>query len=458
MIFLILLIFTGCPSLVTGDDTPSDADGRGRLTHHAEPVVSELTLRYFGYPQNSALEDRNNFLEGDFRATFNGRLGERLQYLVVPQVRFDSADKTAFDAEFLEDSLQRPAFTVHEAYAAWYGDVYEIAAGKKIFTWGVGDGYKPTDNINPSDSLDVPTAEKIGVPALSLYRYGETVNVDFVFVPFFTPSRVPEKIDNRWAVLDTSGLDRVNQIYGQYPTVVDAGRDLPSKSLENAQYALKLGSSTLLTGWDLAASYYRGFYPIGVLESRVIPPGLSGGVMTPPRLIVKKMYPKCQEFGGSFSTASGDWEFHGEAAFHLTDDEEMDIDYWEYIAGFNYTFPETFTDHLEKIMATVEYAGLSVTRDRPEDSRFSDAGFGRGLTNSVLGRVTFKFSEDTQFEVAGAYNFDDGDYTAEAVLMHKAFDRITVETGYQLFEGPEGSFFGEWNDNDRLFIIGTCHF
>jgi len=454
--FLTLAVMLGWACIAGGEEAPHDGEENPRFNHHLEPPTAKISLNYFGYLHNSEKEDRNHFLEGEILLTLEGRLGDLLHYLISPQIRFDSAGRTEETMAFQERSITRPLLTAQEAYGTWYGDVYEITIGKKIFSWGVGDGSKPTDNMNPLDSLDVPSAQKIGVPALSIFRYGERINSQFIFAPQFTPSRVPAD-DNRWAVQDTTGIERVYQVFGQWPTVIDAGRDLPETTLDNAQYALNLSSSTIIEGWDVALNYYRGHYFFGVLESQIIPPQAGDGGMTPPTLIVRKVYPRYQEFGASVSTTFGDWEVHAEGAYHVTEIHDMDDDYWEYVTGFNYTCSDILTQLLEEIKVTVEYAGISASRSRPSDSLYSDVGFGRGLTNSLLSMVDFKFSEDTHFEVAGAFNFDDGDFSIQSVLTYKPWDGITCEAGFQLFEGTENSFFGGWNENDRIFlrITGT---
>jgi hypothetical protein len=449
-----ILALTAILTLVAVSHAVGSEPASSQLT--LDPVNPELKLHYFGYTQNSTKEDRNHFVEGALLVPVSGGYGDGLQYLLSPQFRFDSADKTAEALEFVERDPQRPALTFQEAFVAGYGERIEVVAGKKLFSWGVADGYKPTDNINPYDSLDVPTAEKIGVPAVSVFRYGRWVDAQVVWVPVFTPSRVPEEPDQRWAVQDTSRLERVTRTFGQPPTVEYLGRELPTDELESSQAAVKLSSSTLAPGWDLAVSYYRGFYPIGVLESRVEPPSADG--QRPPNVVVRKVYPRAQEFGASLSTTLGDWEFHAEGAFHLTDEEEEDDDYWEYIGGATVTFSEVPTVLIEEIWVTLEYAGITYTRRRPDDSAFSDAGFGRGLSNTVLGRLTFKASEDTRVEFAGAYNFNDRDCFAEGVVTHKLVDWLSIDAGYQLLEGPEGSFFGEWDDNDRFFVTATSYF
>lgn len=87
--------------------------------------------------------------------------------------------------------------------------------------------------------------------------------------------------------------------------------------------------------------------------------------MTPPTLIVRKVYPRYHEFGASISTTFGDWEVHAEGAYHVTEVHDMDDNYWKYVTGFNYTCSDNLTQLLEKIKITVEYAGISVARSRP---------------------------------------------------------------------------------------------
>ena len=425
---------------------------------YLESVRGEIALNYFGHTRSSRRQDRNFFLDGDLQLSLEGAFGKSIQYVLKPRARADNASRTSAEVEFLEDGTARPALTAQEAYVAWYGDVYEVSLGKQIFTWGVGDGLRPTDNLNPMDVLDVPTAEKIGVPALSLFRHGGLVDVQAVFVPLFTPGRLPRDDNDRWAVPNTSGIERVARAFGMRPVVVEDGLDLPARDLSNAQYALRISSSQLITGWDLALSYYRGHYSIGVLEGRVVPPRLVSGALAPPEVIVQSVYPKMQRLGGSVSTTFGDWEAHAEGALHLTDDRDMDDNYWQYVTGLNYTLHEPLGGTMQEIVLTVEYAGESVVRSRRANSRFAAAGFGRGLTNSLIGRLVFKLTDDTRFEVSGAHNLNDHDFAVQSMLTHKVVGGFTVKAGYDLFEGPADSFFGRWDENDRFFLTLSYEF
>jgi hypothetical protein len=453
--FIMILVWV---PLAGGQESTSEADRTGIFDHHFESPTATFGLRYILHNLESDVEARRHFLDGELLSSLQGRFGQRLYYSLSPWVRFDNAHRSEPGFEFYERSSVRPLITLKEAFAAWYGDVYEITVGKKIFSWGVGEGLRPADNLNPYDFLDVPAAEKIGIPACSIFRYGEQLNVQLVLAPVFVPGRLPAT-DNRWAFRDAEAMERIHETFGDWYSLADGGQVLPVTTMHNAQFAFKLDSSTLLTGWDLALSCYRGYYAYGVmfLESVVFPPAVPGGGIQPPILTIRRVYPEYREIAASISTTVDNWELHAEGAYHHTLDREMDDSFLEYVAGFNHTIYTTGLPLLQEVRGSIEYAGIGVTRERPSDSLYSGAGFGRGLTNSLLANLLLLFTDDTRCELVGAVNLDPGDGLAWISLSRRMSDHITLEAGYQFFEGPRNSFFGGWDDNDRfvLRIIGN---
>ncbi|MGY8689715.1 MAG: hypothetical protein ACKVHP_18525, partial [Verrucomicrobiales bacterium] len=132
-----------------------------------------------------------------------------------------------------------------------------IMIGKDVFNWGVADAYSPVDNLNPWDYLDVPTSERIGVPALSLYHFNELFEIQGVWQPWFSPSRIPlPGFENRWLGDFQSFLASSNGNLGIAPGSFSFdGVRLPSDSLDNSQFGLRLSSSKLIDGWDLGLIY-----------------------------------------------------------------------------------------------------------------------------------------------------------------------------------------------------------
>ncbi len=455
---VLAFILVSAPSAY-GQETPRAGIGSLLSDHHIESPAVSLKLRNIGYGQESDSEARRKFLDSEILGSFQGRFGDRLHYTLSPQIRFDNADRTGTGFEFSERSPTRPLFTFKEAYAAWYGDVCEVIVGKKVFSWGVGDGFRPADNLNPYDFLDVIEAEKIGIPALSIFRYGELISTQVVFIPVFIPGRLPE-VDNRWAFEDAAAMDRIHDTFGDWYAIADGGRELPGASLANAQYALRLSSSTLLMGWDLSLSFFRGRYAYGVLflEDVVFPPAEPDAGLQPPVLTIAQVYPEYREITAGVSTTAGNWEFHAGGALHHTMDRAMDDSFSEYVVGFNHTLYDPGVPFLREVRSTVEYAGIGVTRERPSDSRYSGAGFGRGLDNALLANLQLKISEDTSLDMGGAMNLDPGDRYTWIALSHRIWDRITLEADYQTFTGPPDSFFGGWDDNDRFVLRITGGF
>ena len=409
----------------------------------AMPTV-ELTSDYFGYFKGGTDgAGDQHLLRADLKLKFEGRIGENLAYLVTPQIRQGTGDNWVNTFEFRESGERRSLATFHEAYLEWLGETVQVSVGKRIFNWAVSDAYHPLDDLNPRDFLDVPTNERIGVPALSLYHLNKHVEFQAVWEPWFTPSRIPVRLDNRWRGDFRSQQRRVSAQLGFPVQFSYAGRNLPDDRFENGQLGLRLSSSTLVSGWDLALTYFRGRHPEGVFV----------GALVGNTLVATLEYPRYQEIGASFSTVVGPWQVHGEGAWHLTDIEVLDDDFLEYVVGVNRSFSDVPLPVVEEIRLVAEYAGQVVTRGLPGRSgSFGSRQFSRPFEDAVAGSVTFKFSESTELEVSGAYDFADAGSIMEASLRHEFSDNIAAEFGSSFLSGPADSFFGKWDANDRIFL------
>ncbi|MBN2534509.1 MAG: hypothetical protein JXB88_16620 [Spirochaetales bacterium] len=78
-------------------------------------------------------------------------------------------------------------------------DKIKVSAGFKIYNWGTGDGFNPTDNLNPLNMMNEFEFEKIPVLAMDLAVYPfHFMSVDIVYVPFkqndIFPVDVPEYV------------------------------------------------------------------------------------------------------------------------------------------------------------------------------------------------------------------------------------------------------------------------
>lgn len=399
-------------------------------------------------------KDRYRF-EFDLKLDVAGNIGDNITYFVIPRIRFDNVSwATGVIDEPNETDDDRFFLNIDEAFLTHSSGRVDISFGKMKYEWGTADGYNPTDNINPIDYTDIPTLEKIGVPSISLNYSHDFFDLELVFVPLFSKSRLPN-MHNRWigdlseATVNFSNINPIR-----------VRTELPVNNIDNSQYAVRLSTSTLISGWDFSLSYYDGIEPIGVLRRGDLDmsPVLSGLL---PNLPLFQVFQHYREFGADFSTTFDKLEVHSEAAAHITDGNRKDDDYLEYIAGVNYIFDYVPLGFVEEIMVILEYAGEHILDEKTEglDDVFSGSGdYFRVFKNSVLTSIDIKFSEDTKFEVSGVINLDDEDKFIRPLVSHKFHDNTKIEAGFDIITGRTDSFFGKWRKNDRFFITVTQYF
>jgi hypothetical protein len=206
---------------------------------------------------------------------------------------------------------------------------------------------------------------------------------------------------------------------------------------------LRLTTSTLIEGTDLAVSGFRGVSRIPALRIRDVSPVL---------VRLDGEFPQYTEFAAGFSTVISDFEIHGEAAWHLTDSDIRDDDYLTYVIGFRREWSDLALPlNPSTVRLIAEYAGEWVTRDIAAGSPFLLNGFARTAKNSFLGKLDIEFDDDTSWVLAGVVNLDDGDYALDSFVEHDFNDNVSLVTGVQILAGPETSFFGTWRDNDQLY-------
>ncbi len=412
---------------------------KNSLNRAGEKLNGDLKLSYFYHRNNVEQDHDRQRFEYDLQLDIAGFVGENMRYVFTPQLRGDSVgwSQGAIDG-ITEEQPDRYILNLHEAYMMVAADTYDLSIGKRMYAWGTGDGYNPTDNINPRDAIDVPTIEKIGVPSINLNIDTAAFSTKIVIVPWFTPSRVPSK-DNRWI----GDLSEAQRDFGT--TDLNVGpRNLPANTVENVQVALRVATSTLVEGWDLSLTYFDGVESIGVLRGAVLGQDI----------FVFREFPKYREFGFDFSTTLNKLEIHGEAAAHFTDGSAMDDDYVEYVVGINCVFDDVPSDLIQEIISVVEYAGESVFDRKVQGNAFSGSGeYIRPFKNSLILSNTFSFSYDTKIEVPVIFNFGDEDFIVRPQLSHRISDQVKLETGILVVGGGKDGFLGRWRKNDRIFLM-----
>ena len=147
----------------------------------------------------------------------------------------------------------------------------DLRIGQQVVSWGVGDQFNPTNNLNADDLRDpLLFGKQAGNFMVKAdYWINDNLSVSGVFVPVFKPAMLP-----RSAILGPAALDRLPftdaemrwRVESQQaftgtllrsPTIVSSAVPvLPETNFENMQWAYRLAGT--FGEQDVALSYYYG--------------------------------------------------------------------------------------------------------------------------------------------------------------------------------------------------------
>jgi len=277
-------------------------------------LKGEAIFKSYTYFEATPTDDRLYFEEGIFRLEWAREFATWINVKLVGEVQGDTdGDASGVNFEIPDTDPHRRVVSLREGTVSLRWAPVDVTVGKQFYAWGTADAYNPTDYINPYDYLDVLDSDKMAVYSVAARLRGGPTSLVAVVVPFFTPSRLPER-GSRWAPPPPAGFN----------AVVDE-RELPNRDLAAVQVATRL--RTTLGGWDLSASYYHGFESVPEFRASTVE-GASGARI--PRLT--PVFPRIDAVGTDFSTAIGGIEVHGEGAVRLVEENGRD-DRFRGIAG-----------------------------------------------------------------------------------------------------------------------------
>lgn len=407
----------------------------------ADKLQGSLTLGTYHHFHDAVQEHGDTRIEAKLELEFDGKLGERVRYHFTPRAYVNNMDwATGVVDQEPETQPNRFILDAGEAYLRYSADSFDLSLGRQVYRWSVADiPYNPSDNNLPMDFMDSLNLQKMGVFSGSLQYSSENVSLTLLAIPWFTPSRIPGG-NSRWQ----GDFGDAPSTFMGYDLAVGS-RSLPDWNPGNAgAYGFHLASSTLLNGWDLALNFYDGRDPVGVLRGDIVGRNV----------VLHQDFPRFRETGISYSTTWGNVEFHGEAGFHDTVDNEKDDDYLEYVVGANYTnYSVPFT---EETFIVLEYADEQLVQRKSAFSRYSGSGdYVRPFKGTWIASVNFKFDEDNSLKLSGLRNQADLDGLWRADFSHKFNDALKVNVGVDFLDGSSNSFFGRWRNNDRIFMNWT---
>ena len=377
----------------------------------ATPVVAQTIAQRgfveavaFGFPQE-APNDRTR-LVGGFLAREEAffKPAPWIQFAGGVDLRADSHAQVEdrWRVDIADRGAERPRLSVRRASAAIARGPLTVDAGKQFIRWGKTDIITPTDRFAPRDFLNVVDNELLAVTGVRAVAQLRSETFEAVWVPRFTPSRVP-LLNQRWAVVPAD--------VAMLP-IVQIPATLPGGSESGVRW------SHVGAGFEYAASFFDGFNHL---------PTIDGGLI----------YPPIRMYGADAAAPTRWFTIKAEAAYFTSSSIAAD-EYILYVVQIERQTGEW--------LLVGGYAGEAVTERRGSLTFAPD----RGLTRSVVGRASYTLDVNRSIAFEGAFRQNgDGEYAkleySQARGQHWRATLTTVGIG-----GHADDFLGQYHRNSHF--------
>lgn len=433
-----------------------------------------LTFRFrfttYGYKEKTTTDRRLFRIEDYFEMHYDQSYAAWIRAYFGLRFQIDDhANRFAddFDAwkKLQDEGYRRSYLSPKEYYLHFSFWELELRAGKQFHGFGKADLFSPTSLVNPWDFMDVLEAEPIAVPSASLeYFPFSFLDAKLIFVPFFTPGRVP-LTGNRWTFFSPDAIP---------PGLAFDERELPDSDPKNFQYAVRVNAT--FVGTDVSFYWFDGLQS---LPNTIV--SVSGNDPMNPRVSLVPVYDHIQMAGGDFSTTLGGFELHGEIA-HIWTDENRGPDYLQWVIGTRY-LTSGIGGGDNQFIATLEYtqddnttdARAELRNDLPasidamtqgavidavatqlntggEDTSSRNRPFPRAIMTRFSFDLGARWSFSNLFQFVLDKDFKYSGFLEEPEIAFKATDTLKVQLKAQIIGGKSTGFYGQYTDNDRLIL------
>ena len=336
--------------------------------------------------------------------------------------------------------VRRPRASLRRLTATFTRGPFTIDAGKQFIRWGKADIINPTDRFAPRDFLNVVDTEFLAVTGVRGVAQHGAETFEAVFVPRFTPSRVP-LLDQRWTAVSRDAA----------APIVDAGSDLPRGSETGVRWG-HVGS-----GFEYSLSFFNGFNHlpnIGVamaLNAETATTAEKTCSACSAFLVLRRTYPAIRTYGADAAVPTPWFTIKGEAAYFTSPTAEADLSRQ---SGGAATADEYVLYVLQLERQTGEwvivagYAGEAITARRSALAFAPD----RGMTRSIVARASYTIDpvRRVAFETAVRQNGDGVYGKVEYSQASGQHWRATV-TGVGI-GGHSDDFLGQYRRNSHVAV------
>ena len=372
----------------------------------------------FVFPQNTVTDSRNLVLDALGRGEVFVRPMAWLQLAGGVDLRANSHDQVdgSWRPDITDRGRLRPRLSIRRLAVTLNRGPLTLDVGKQFIRWGKTDIVTPTDRFAPRDFLNVIDNEFLAVRgARAVVELGSNT-FDGVWVPFFTPSRLP-LLDQRWTVAPG----------GVEIDPVDDGQAVPHGS----QAGIRWGHTG--SGYEYSLSFFDGFNHLPAFEPTF------PAVAVPPVLEITRRYPFLRMYGGDAAVPARWFTAKGEVAYFssstLASDEyvlyvlqlERQTGEWLFVGG---------------------YAGEVVTARRAVLSFAPD----RGTSRSIVGRASYTIDTNRSVALEGAVRQNGRGLYAKGEYSQARGGHWRMSVSGALIRGEPDDFLGQYRLNSHVTL------
>ena len=373
-----------------------------------------------------------------------GRLGLAAQGAFSENVKWKLAGRIDGDIVYATSDFYLDPVKRNQRFSAFWGENYlDVSAGSWDFRfgaqqiiWGEVVGLFFADVVSAKDTREflLPSFDLIRIPqwaARAEYFAGES-HLEFIWIPIPVFDRIGKPAADFYpAPLPSPTPAAVAALFNDPET--------PARNLSNSNYGVRF--NTLVSGWDLAAFYYRS------MSTQPTFYRLATGDPAQP-VVFQPRQDRIWQVGGTLSKDLGEMVLRAEAV---------------YTNGQGYSVADPAVPLGVVHRSTLDYI-FSIEFALPGDTRLNVQGFqkafydggGRDLVvrNDGFGASIFlstKWTDTLEPQVLWIQNFDHAGGLIRPRLNWAAARNATLAFGVDVFVGPNDGFFGRYNNRDRVY-------
>lgn len=372
-----------------------------------------------------------------------GQFGEGVKWKASGRL---DVDPVYFSSDFYPDRVehdQRIDFFYRENYVDFSAGDWDFRLGAQNIVWGEVIGLFFADVVSARDMREflLPDFDIIRIPqwaARAEYTAHDS-HVEFIWIPAPAFDRIGKPGSEFYPVPLPSPLpDAIGSLFRD--------PERPRRTLGNSNAGVR--ANTLLSGWDLSAFYYRSFSTSPTFYR------IPGDSPTQP-FVFQPRYDRIWQAGGTVGKDLGAALLRGEMVY--THGQNFSV------ADLAASPSEVSRQTLDWI-ASVEWAFASDTRLNVQVFQrhyFGGSADALAIPNDGVGGSIYastKLTGTVEPQLLWVRNFRDGGGLVRPRIKWSAARNLTLTFGVDVFTGPANSYFGRYNNRDRVYTEARFDF